>query len=371
MTDRDVKPQTSTRDHAELAPRLAPWLGAQLGADALPVVRVLTGPSRTGMSSETVLVDADVTVAGTTRSVPLVVRLPPPEDAFPLFPDYDLARQVHAMRLVGARSSVPVPRIVGFEPDPAVLGAPFFVMDRVDGVVAPDLMPYPYGSWLSEATPEVQHTVEQAAVEVLAGVHSIDSGGGALDRFELPFAGTTPLRRHVEQQRSFYDWARHGRTFTAVERAFAQLAATRPAESGSVLSWGDARIGNILWRDAQPVAVLDWESVAVAPREVDLGWMVFFHAYFQEGARRAGIDGMPSFMRRSDVVDAYAARTGHEPRDFDWYLLYAALRQALVSIRVLDRAVQFGEMSPPADHEDLVMQRQMLDALTSGTYEWT
>jgi aminoglycoside phosphotransferase (APT) family kinase protein len=111
--------------------------------------------------------------------------------------------------------------------------------------------------------------------------------------------------------------------------------------------------------------------VAIAPREVDLGWMVFFHAYFQESARKAGVEGMPSFLRRSDAEATYAALTGYDVRDFDWFLLYAALRQALVSIRVLDRAVQFGELSAPENQEDLIMQRPMLESLTAGTYTWT
>jgi aminoglycoside phosphotransferase (APT) family kinase protein len=371
VAEGDAKPKTSTRDHAVVAQLLAPWLERALGADEPPAVRALSGPSRTGMSSETVLIDTDVAVEGVHRSLALVIRLPPPADAFPVFPDYDLGRQAKAMRFVRASSSVPVPDVVGYESDPDVLGAPFLVMERIDGVVAPDVMPYPFGSWLSEASSDVQRDVQNAAIGVLAGLHGIGERGDALSTFALPFDGDTSLRRHVEQQRRYYDWVRRGRTFPAVERAFSQLERAWPSEGGDVLSWGDARVGNILWRDAAPVAVLDWESVAIAPREVDLGWMVFFHEYFQASARKAGLEGMPSFMRRSDAETTYAALTGHNVGDFDWFLLYAALRQALVSIRVLDRAVMFGEMNAPENHEDLIMQRPMLESLTAGTYTWT
>ena len=64
-------------------------------------------------------------------------------------------------------------------------------------------------------------------------------------------------------------------------------------ESKPVLSWGDARLANILWRDFEPTAVLDWEAVAIGPRELDLGWMVFFHDYFQRIAERYGYEGRP------------------------------------------------------------------------------
>ena len=44
-----------------------------------------------------------------------------------------------------------------------------------------------------------------------------------------------------------------------------------------MLNWGDARVGNILYRDFAPIAVLDWEMATVGPREVDLAWMIFLH----------------------------------------------------------------------------------------------
>ena len=365
------KPRTSTRDHSVIARRLSPWLRKTLGADGAPVVHARGGPSKNGMSSDTVLIDVDATIEGVDRSFALVVRLPPPADAFPVFPDYDLARQADVMQMVASSSTVPVPTIVGFEPDPGLLGAPFLVMTRIDGIVAPDMLPYPFGSWLSEADSDAQRRVESAAVDVLVGIHGIGSPTSPLNRFELAFEGNTALERHVAQQRQYFEWARRDRAFSIIERVFQRLNATWPDDTGDVLSWGDARLGNIMWSDFRPVAVLDWESVAVAPREVDLGWMVFFHAYFQEAARGRGIEGMPTFMRRSAVEGAYTSRSGHAPRDFDWYLLYAALRQALVSIRVRDRAVAFGETPPPADVEDLIMQLPMLQALADGTYDWT
>lgn len=67
------------------------------------------------------------------------------------------------------------------------------------------------------------------------------------------------------------------------------VAATPP-----VLAWGDARIGNVLYRDFRPVAVLDWEMAAVGPRELDVAWMIFAHMVFQE---LAGLAGFPSARR--------------------------------------------------------------------------
>jgi aminoglycoside phosphotransferase (APT) family kinase protein len=133
-----------------------------------------------------------------------------------------------------------------------------------------------------------------------------------------------------------------------------------------VLSWGDARVGNILFRDFEPVAVLDWEAAAAGPRELDLGWLIFFHQYFQRFATMFGVEGMPLFLEQRRVLARYADLTGHQAQDMDWYLAYAALRQALTSIRVSSRAVHFGERGAPDDPQDLILDRQHLEDIVSG-----
>src|SRR6185503_8896263 len=180
-----------TRTIDDLMPALRAWAKQHLGDAEL---RVLGRPSGAGRSSETVLFDV-----GTK---PLVLRLPPAPDAFPLFPSYDLARQVAVMKRVAAQSSVPVPAVRWFEHDPSILGAPFMVMDRVDGVPAPDAPPYVFGSWLTEATPAQLGAVEQGMVEILAGIHAIDD----VDDLQLDADGPTPLRRHFANQRRYHRW---------------------------------------------------------------------------------------------------------------------------------------------------------------------
>jgi aminoglycoside phosphotransferase (APT) family kinase protein len=96
-----------------------------------------------------------------------------------------------------------------------------------------------------------------------------------------------------------------------LERAFAWLEDHWPHDPGpTVLSWGDSRIGNVMYRHFAPVAVLDWEMAALGPRELDLAWMVFLHRFFEDLAIRYGLPGMPSFLRRDDVAASYATSTG-------------------------------------------------------------
>ena len=129
-----------------------------------------------------------------------------------------------------------------------------------------------------------------------------------------------------------------------IERAFAWLDANWPSDEGdTVVSWGDARIGNIMYRDFQPVAVLDWEMAGHGPREIDLAWMIFLHRFFQDISDMMGMPGLPDFMRASDVAAAYASASGHTPRNLEWFMLYAALRHAIVMFRITRRQIMFGE----------------------------
>jgi aminoglycoside phosphotransferase (APT) family kinase protein len=353
-----LRPRTSTRDTGSTIASLAVWLQAELNE---PVsLRVLGGPSGAGFSSETVLFDI---VEGPHRG-PYVLRMPPPADSFPLFPSYDLSRQSSAMRLVHERTTVPVPRVPWIESDPSPLGAPFFVMDRIDGVAASDVPLYVLEGWLLDASADDRVRAEAGVVRAIAGIHDLEAPAPELARFELDESGSSPLQRHVGHQRRYYDWLRGEQRFALIESTFAWLDTHWPERDGrSSLSWGDARVANILFREGEPVAVLDWESVAVGPRELDVAWLIFFHAYFQGIAESMGHTGLPEFLRRDNVVAAYTDITGYEPQDLDWYLAYAALRQALVSIRVSTRAVHFGEREQPDDPQDLIMVRSHLEGL--------
>jgi aminoglycoside phosphotransferase (APT) family kinase protein len=135
-----------------------------------------------------------------------------------------------------------------------------------------------------------------------------------------------------------------------------------------VLSWGDARIGNVIYRDFTPVGVLDWEMATVAPRELDIAWMIFLHQFFQEVAEVFELPGMPDFMRREDVCRTYREITGYEPRDMEFYEMYAALRHGVIMARVWQRRVHFGEQPMPEDPDDLVLHRAALERMLDGSY---
>jgi aminoglycoside phosphotransferase (APT) family kinase protein len=243
-------------------------------------------------------------------------------------------------------------------------------MERVDGVVPPDVMPYPFGSWLSEASRADQDRLQRSSVQVLADLHGADVSTEDVAFLELDRPGETALRRHVADQGAYYEWVvSDGARSPLIERGFEWLHDHWPSDEGDpVISWGDARIGNMIFRDFEPVAVLDWEMVAVGPREIDLGWMIYLHRFLDDLALDAGFPGMRHFMRIDDVVATYVARSGYTPRDLEFYTLYAALRHAVVMSRVARRQILFGEITMPEDPDDMIMHRPTVEKMLAGTY---
>ncbi|HET7652434.1 MAG TPA: phosphotransferase family protein [Acidimicrobiales bacterium] len=365
MPDAAPRPRTSTRDLDTTRKALTDWLAERAGAAV--TVSALDIPPANGMSSETLLFDA--TWDGRTHG--LVARVAPDPANMPVFPRYDIGAQFRVIVDLHELGVIPLPNPRWCEEDAAVLGAPFFVMDRVEGVVPPDLMPYNFGdSWLFDASPEQQRQVQRTSIEVLAAVHGIDDADSRFAYLELPGrTEPTALRRHVANERAYYEWVCADHASPLIERGFEWLDAHWPADEGQTrLSWGDARIGNIMYRDFRPVAVLDWEMATLGPRELDVAWMLFLHRFFEDIAVIAGFPGMPGFMRREDVAATYEELTGHRPRDLDFYTLYAALRHAIIMTRIGRRAIHFGEAELPADVDDLITHRATLERMIEGAY---
>lgn len=354
---------THERDLGHLADQLSGWLGERLGADGLVVVEDVAAPTAGGMSSVTLLLTVRFVRAGAEQRRRLVVRLPPDDSGFAVFPGYDLRRQYDAMAAASAR--VPVPGLVGIEESGDLVGAPFLVMEAVDGRTPSDNPPYVFDGFLLDASPEERRALQDATVDLVAAVHSLPAGCvPAL----LAEAGPDPLRAHVEAQRSYYAWthARDGVRIPILERAFDWLEEHWPADPGDpVLVWGDSRPGNVIYDGFTPVAVLDWEMAAVAPRGVDVAWMVVIHRFFQDLAEVFELPGLPDFCTAEDVLARYVAVTGVEIADFDWYVVYAALRHGIVMSQVRRRMIHFGEETVPDDPDDYVMHRAMIERLIS------
>ena len=293
----------TTQDLDELAARLTTWLGTKVDHEGPVKVANLTRPQAGGMSSSTILFDASWETNGRPDGGSYVARMAPDPQSFPAFETYDLARQFAIMRAVAANSDVPVPELCWLEEDGSVLGAPFFVMRRVDGRIPEDNPPYVFVGWLHDATPEQRMTLIRNTIEIIAKIHAIPDPVANFPMLATP--GGSRVARARGRARAWYRWARadDGYPIPLLDRAFDWLEQHWPADPGrDVLSWGDSRIGNIIYAVSSRSRCWTGRWPRSARARSISRWLIFIHRFFQDiaemlrAARPAGL--LPARGRR-------------------------------------------------------------------------
>jgi aminoglycoside phosphotransferase (APT) family kinase protein len=361
--------QRSSRDVTTLPAVMSQWLTTVMPGGTAPDVTVESGIDSNGMSSETIVLTGRWTENGEPVEQKWVARVAPSNADVPVFPTYRLDHQFDVIRTVGELTDVPVPRVRWMENSGDVLGTPFFLMDHVDGIVPPDVMPYTFGdNWFADAPVDRQRELQDATVEVLAKLHSIPNAEatfGYLSEIDPP--GANHLRRHFGWLKDWYAFAVPDiGSSPLVERALAWLEDNFPddvAAGEPVLAWGDARIGNVLYDDFRPVAVLDWEMATVGPRELDVSWIIFAHMVFQELAGLAGMPGLPDVLREEDVKATYEQLTGVTLGALQWFYVYCGVIWCCVFMRTGARRVRFGEVEKTDDVESMFYHASLLKKL--------
>jgi aminoglycoside phosphotransferase (APT) family kinase protein len=171
-------------------------------------------------------------------------------------------------------------------------------------------------------------------------VHRIDWRTADLDW--LNPAGTTPgTARQLAIWEDYAHRELEGREHPLLERAFAWLHRNLPEDRGLAIAWGDPRPGNMIWRDFDCVCVTDFEAVALAPPEYDLGWWLMFDRWSHE---TMGIDHLPGEPSRDEQRSIYASALGRDVGDTYYYEVLAAARYGAIVVRVMNRTVARGQM---------------------------
>lgn len=332
---------------------LAGWLARQLPGATDVEVGPITGPALTGFSNETLLFDASWTKDGAHITEPLVLRVKPTQHT--VFLESDFEHQYLVLRILRDRSDVPVPSVRWFESDESVLGAPFFVMNKVEGRVPADSPPYTLQGWLlEESSPAERRTLVESGLQALARVHAVDWRAAGLDVLSKPQYGQLGFEQQLRYYERSYEWAERESGRPAPEIARATLAWIREhAPEGDpeiALAWGDARINNQLFGpDHRVAAVLDWEMVTLADPMMDLGWWLFLDRHFHEGMPAPRMEGFPT---RDEMVGMYERASGRTGRDLEFYEVFAGLRFAVVMMRIAALVADFG-LVPPEGAEEM------------------
>jgi aminoglycoside phosphotransferase (APT) family kinase protein len=327
---------------------LTAWIADRLGATQI-VMAGLERPAA-GQSNDTILCEA--VADGLERH--LVVRLQTDRPA--IFRQPDVLREARVLPGLAQRG-VPVPRVLWTEPDPSVLGGPFFVMERISGRVPLGKPSIHTVGWLPRLTAGERARLWASALDVVVAVHDVD--WRATPELQLDNDGTgDSLSASVAALTEWYRWSTAGREFPITDAAAEHLAARAPALEGAeaVFLWGDPRVGNMIFRDDHTVAAaIDWETATVGCAERDVAHWLFFDEFQTDAVGIARLAGWPD---RETTISRYESQSGRRLRDLAFFDILAELFIATTLIRQADARVARG-LAPESTrmgHDNTVTQ---------------
>jgi len=251
-----------------------------------------------------------------------VLRRPPYGHILPSA--HDMGRE-HRVLSALQDTGVPVPRVVGLCRDESVIGASFYVMDKLEGVTLRT----------HTDTARLTHTqrgqLADTMVDILVRLHEVDPAAVGLADWGRPDGY---LQRQLKRWRGQWE-ASMTQPRPEVEQLLHRLAATLPDSRHPGIVHGDFKVDNMMVDREDPariVGVLDWEMSTLGDTLTDLGILCSF--WDQEGEFHnpitAGATALPGFPARAQVVERYAAARGFEVSDLDWYMVFADLKIAII-----------------------------------------
>jgi aminoglycoside phosphotransferase (APT) family kinase protein len=247
---------------------------------------------------------------------------------------HDMGREYHILtHLAGVYTRVP--RVLAFCEDESVLGAPFYVMERLKGVILRAAAPTGL-----ELTPSLMRALCENFMSNLVEIHRIDYQSAGLGDLGRP-AGY--VRRQIEGWTQRYSNARTD-DLPDIERVAAWLAEHMPPDAGAALIHNDYKYDNLVLAPddiSRIIGVLDWEMATIGDPLMDLGTSLGYWVDPNDPpelqALRFGLTTLPGNLNRRELAEHYAQLSGRDVSDILFYYVYALFKIAIIVQQIYAR----------------------------------
>jgi aminoglycoside phosphotransferase (APT) family kinase protein len=256
-----------------------------------------------------------------------VLRRPPRGDLLPT--SHDVLREHRMLSALGG-TAARVPATVVACDDSAVIGAPFYLMERVDGAVIREESPPQFES-LAE-----RRRIGEQLIDALVELHTVDWHRAGLDRFSRPEGF---LQRQVAR------WSQqlalslpHTRPLPGIAEVTDWLGRHLPESGPPAVVHGDYKLDNVVLAPEPPariVALLDWEMSTVGDPLTDLAWCLAYWGPTGDPPDHMWVGTnvvtmRPGYHTRTELIARYEQGSGRRVHDFQFYLCLAVWRQAII-----------------------------------------
>jgi aminoglycoside phosphotransferase (APT) family kinase protein len=287
-----------------------------LDAHGLGEGEIEASPIGEGHSNVTYLIER----SGTEMVLRRPPRPPLPPSAHDVLRE---ARLLRALRDTPAR----VPEVLAVGEDEAIIGSPFYVMERVEGEVIVDTVPEALD------TPAERARISEQLIDALVEVHAVDWRAAGLEGFGRP---TGYLERQLKRFSGLWE-LNMTREVAPIERVKRWLGEHMPESPPATIVHGDYRLGNTMYAAAAPaelVAVLDWEMTTIGDPLADLGYLCMMWTESSDpelGMREhlGRVTRAEGFPTRDELIASYEERSGRSMSDIRWYTTLAVWKMAV------------------------------------------
>lgn len=246
-----------------------------------------------------------------------VVRRPPLGHV--LATAHDMRREYQVITAL-RDTDVPVPPAYALCSDADVLGAPFYVMAKVDGIA------YRTAEQVAPLGPARVQAIAERMIDTLALLHAVDPGAVGLGEFGRPEGF---LARQVRRWKKQLDASR-SRPVAGIDALHALLAADPPDGGDATIVHGDYRLDNILVdANDQLAAIVDWEMATLADPLTDVGLLIVYQRMDRLGEGPMASDA-PGYPSEAEVLARYAERSGRDLSGLGFYIALASFKLAVI-----------------------------------------
>ncbi|UQA96325.1 phosphotransferase family protein [Streptomyces halobius] len=262
---------------------------------------------------------SNLTYRVTDGTASWVVRRPPLGHV--LATAHDMRRE-HRVISALHDTPVPVPETLLLCEDESVIGAPFYVMELVEGT------PYRTAAQLAPLGPERTRAVVLSLVDTLVELHAVDPEAAGLGDFGRPEGFLERQLRRWGKQLN----ASKNRELPGIDELHEALGRALPASPAPAVVHGDYRLDNVLiGADGTLNAVLDWEMSTLGDPLTDLGLLVMYSSDL--GLAESPVSttsGAPGHPAPAELIERYAARSGRDTSAVAWYTAFAWFKLAVI-----------------------------------------